>query len=337
MLYGDCRPLHRVAHGIARLRGCRVHVFEEGYVRPDYMTLEREGVNGNSNLSTDPDWYIAEAAGLPMIAPRSGVPASTERRVREAIAYHLGTALNIARFPHYRRHRPNAALTEAAAWIRRLALRRRDRRRSARRLAAIAGQRYFCFPLQLSSDHQIRTHSPFPNMPVALSYVIRSFALHAPADTLLVIKQHPLAYDLIGYAGIIQRDAQRFGVADRIVYLQHADVDALVAGALGVVTVNSTTGTLALRSGVPTIVLGSAVYNMPRITHQGALDAFWLHPVPPEPYVYDAFCRVLVDRCLVHGGYLSEEGLDLLVKGSIERLEGEARTVGAGRPANPTS
>ena len=336
VLYGDCRPMHRAAHGIARLRGCRVHVFEEGYIRPDYMTLERDGVNGNSTLSSDPDWYIAEAAALPPIEARSGVPASFERRVREAIAYHLATAVSIRRFPHHRRHRPNSALVEAAAWIRRVTLRRRDRRRSARNLTEIAGRRYFCVPLQLSSDHQIRTHSPFPNMPVALSYMIRSFAEHAPADTVLVVKQHPLAYDLIGYSRIIQREAQRFGVPDRVIYVQHADVDALVAGALGVVTVNSTTGTLALRSSVPTIVLGSAVYDMPRITHQGALDAFWLHPVPPEPEVYDAFCRVLIDRCLVHGGYLSEEGLDQLVEGSIARLERDPRAVEARQTAGRT-
>jgi capsular polysaccharide export protein len=37
--------------------------------------------------------------------------------------------------------------------------------------------------------------------------------------------------------------------------------------------------------------------------------------------VFDAFRRVLVSRCLVRGGYFSDEGLDMLVKGSVVRLE----------------
>ena len=30
ILFGDCRPLHNAARGMAHLRGVRVHVFEEG-------------------------------------------------------------------------------------------------------------------------------------------------------------------------------------------------------------------------------------------------------------------------------------------------------------------
>jgi capsular polysaccharide export protein len=86
------------------------------------------------------------------------------------------------------------------------------------------------------------------------------------------------------------------------------------------VTINSTTGTLALGVGVPTVVLGHAVYDIAGITHQGPLDGFWTSPRAPEPRIWDAFCRVLLDRCLVRGGFLSEEGLQLLIQGSVRRL-----------------
>jgi capsular polysaccharide export protein len=45
-LFGDCRPVHQAAHRVATALGVEVGVFEEGYVRPDYITLERSGVNG---------------------------------------------------------------------------------------------------------------------------------------------------------------------------------------------------------------------------------------------------------------------------------------------------
>ena len=86
------------------------------------------------------------------------------------------------------------------------------------------------------------------------------------------------------------------------------------------VTVNSTTGTLALASGIPVIALGQAVYNIPGITFDGPLDAFWTRPTRPDPRIWDAFSRVLQARCLVYGGFASDEGIEMLVQGSIQRL-----------------
>ncbi|HEV7291550.1 MAG TPA: capsular biosynthesis protein [Devosia sp.] len=286
ILYGDCRPLHRAAHGIARRRGCRIHVFEEGYIRPDFMTLERDGVNGNSALPGDPHFYLNEARGLPPIAPLPGVPASFERRLQQVLAYHvasLGTAL---RFRRYRSHRPHNMAVEAAGWMRRALTRSWAMRRSARTLERLGTQPFFLLPLQLSSDHQIRTHSPFAGMEVATDYILQSFAAHAPGGTLLVIKQHPLAYDLRTPAAAIARQARRLNIAGRVMFVEEADLDLLIGRTLGMVTVNSTAGTLALRRGIPTMVLGHAVYDMPLVTHQGSLDGFWLHPQPPQADVY---------------------------------------------------
>lgn len=329
VLYGDCRPLHHTAHGIARLRGCRIYVFEEGYIRPDFMTLERDGVNGNSTLSRDPDWYLKEASVLPPTPELPQIAGSFERRLRETMSYYWLMTTHWAQFRHYKNHRPMNTPKEAVGWLWKWAKRPRDRRRSAAALKALGEQPFFCFPLQLSSDAQIRIHSPFADMAVAIRYVVRSFARHGPPATTLVVKQHPLAADMVNYERIVRREAEQARVADRVLYVERANIDALVARALGVVTVNSTSGTLALRQGTPTKVLGQAVYDIPRITHQGSLDAFWSHPVPPEPAVYDAFCRVLRDRCLVHGGYHSDEGLDRLVDGSARRLLSQEVTVPA--------
>jgi capsular polysaccharide export protein len=234
--------------------------------------------------------------------------------------YHFAMVRGRIRFRHYRNHRPMSTVAEALGWLWKWAKRPRDRRRSAAALQTIGEAPFFCFPLQLSSDAQIRIHSPFADMSVAMRYVIRSFARHAPPGTRLVVKQHPLAADLVDYERVTRREASQAGIADRVLYVERANIDELVGRAIGVVTVNSTSATLALRHGTPTKVLGQAVYDIPRITHQGSLDAFWAHPVAPEPGVFDAFCRVLQQRCLVHGGYQSEEGLGYLIEGSVRRL-----------------
>ncbi|WP_240500137.1 capsule biosynthesis protein [Sphingomonas montana] len=320
VLFGDCRPLHSAAHGIAKLNHLRIHVFEEGYIRPDWVTLELDGVNGNSTLSKDPEWYLEAARTLPPLPTYPGVASSFRRRAGEAVSYYTQGVLQTWRFPHYRSHREGSVIVEGLGWLRRLSGNAKARERAARILASIGERPYFVFPLQLNSDHQIRIHSPFGNMGVAMDYVIESFARAAPADSVLVIKQHPLDNGLINWRKQATASARRLGLGDRLLFLEDGDIAKIVDRAQGVVTINSTTGTLSLGVGIPTIVLGHAVYSVPGITHQGPLDGFWQAPCPPSPVIWDAFCRVLLDRCLVRGGFLSEEGLSLLIDGSVKRL-----------------
>ena len=50
VLYGDTRPVHAEAIKLAKGLGSRVHVFEEGYLRPCWVNYERGGADGNSRL-----------------------------------------------------------------------------------------------------------------------------------------------------------------------------------------------------------------------------------------------------------------------------------------------
>ncbi|MEM8538138.1 MAG: capsule biosynthesis protein CapA, partial [Pseudomonadota bacterium] len=49
-LYGDTRPIHTEAVRQAKAAGIRMHIFEEGYLRPYWITYERDGSNGHSRL-----------------------------------------------------------------------------------------------------------------------------------------------------------------------------------------------------------------------------------------------------------------------------------------------
>ena len=66
-LCGDCRAYHKAAINAARAAGVAVWVFEEGYLRPDWITYERDGVNGHSRMSRDPRFFLDayRAAGSP--------------------------------------------------------------------------------------------------------------------------------------------------------------------------------------------------------------------------------------------------------------------------------
>jgi capsular polysaccharide export protein len=84
---------------------------------------------------------------------------------------------------------------------------------------------------------------------------------------------------------------------------------------------------LALAQTVPVCTLGEAIYDIAGLTHQDHLDRFWTEPTPPEPLVYSAFRRVLVDRCLVRGGLASESAVQTLINSMLERLGCSAQTL----------
>ena len=320
MLYGDCRPMHLAAHGIAKLRGVNIHVLEEGYIRPDWMTLEPDGVNGRSRLSRDPKWFLEQARLLPPVPALPSITASFKRRAHDSYWHYHHIVTGRLRFPFYRPHRPGSIVLDGFGWLNRFRLAKRRAEQAAETLTAIENEAYFLFPLQLTADYQIRAHSPFGDMKTAAEYVMESFAKCAPRGVKLVIKEHPLDSTFFNWRAFTEKMARRLGCADRILHIDGGDLGALSTGSCGMVCVNSTSGTLALAGGKPVIVLGDAIYDIPGLTDQGTLDAFWSMPRAPDPAIFDAFHRVLADRCLVRGGLASLSATEILLTGVIDRL-----------------
>ncbi|MGC2199852.1 MAG: capsular biosynthesis protein [Stellaceae bacterium] len=323
ILFGDCRPLHRATIRVAEGRLVRTHVVEEGYLRPDWITFEEGGVNGHSALPRDPSWYRERARSLPAWRDPPPVPGSFRRRALEDVLYTTASMSGMWRFPFYATHRPYYQLIEYAGWLRRLVLKRRAERRAAATIDGLPDGRdpLFFFPLQLDCDYQVRVHSPFRAMHLAIEHVLTSFANHAPPAARLIVKLHPLDSGLVDWAAITGYLAVELRIADRVLILDGGDLGKLLERNLAVVTVNSTVGTLALACGLPVIALGKAIYDIAGLTFQGELDEFWNAPTPPEATLFDAFRRVLAARCLIPGSFFNEAGLKLAVDAAIERLE----------------
>lgn len=323
MLFGDSRDHHQAATRVCAARKVPVHVFEEGYIRPDWVTMELGGVNGNSSLPRDPRWYRETAALLPPVPAHMKVPSSFRRRALEGLAYNAADVLSRWYYPHWNNHRPWHPLVEGMGWARKLS-RRRQREATAARLAAeleARQDRYFLFPLQLDSDAQIRIHSPFAGIADALKMVIDSFAAHAPGDVRLVVKEHPLDNGVRDWEQETADIAERNGVADRVDFLAAGDIEAIARNALGMVTINSTSGTLGLAQGIPVVVLGHAIYDIADITHQDGLDRFWQSPVAPDVATFAAFQRILIEHCLIPGGFFSDAALAKVVEHAVARFE----------------
>lgn len=194
LLFGDSRPLHIQAIKLATQQCIQVHVFEEGYLRPDWLTLEKHGANANSSLPREPQWYLDYSRSIKKPKPRNETSYRLKVRVLHDMRYHINSFLQRKQFPHYRTHRPRTPLVEYLGWSGRfptLLFYEQLNKLTINRLIK-SKTVFYVLPLQLDSDIQIRIHSSFRHMKDVIRRVLQSFAAHAPSNSKIVIKNHPL-------------------------------------------------------------------------------------------------------------------------------------------------
>jgi capsular polysaccharide export protein len=297
--------------------------------------MESGGVNANSSLPRDPAHYLEAAAEL---GPWDGGKASENsfaRRAVEDVLYHSAMVLAARLYPGYRTHRPWHPYLEYANAAGRFLRGPLSRRRLARMAREFEQRRqpYYLFPLQLNADVQIRQHFSSGRMEPAIEQVVDSFARQAPKDALLVLTEHPLETGVVDLKRVARQCARSAGVESRVLALEGGSPHDFIRLARGMITVNSTTGLVAMACGVPVIALGRAVYTLPGLTFQGALDDFWLGATPADPALFDAFRRVVADRTQINGGFYGDSAIAMAVQGAARRLEQHAAQAPAVQPS----
>jgi capsular polysaccharide export protein len=327
VLLGDCRPLHKAAIALARANGIKTHIFEEGYIRPDFITLEHGGVNGFSALPRKIEAYVTAASLLDEQPAPCRVKSNFSRRAFDDVAYSTCTLLMSWRFRNYRRHWPYGQVAEYVNGGRRMfarMLRGAARQREISRLIE-TGADYYVFPMQVDVDSQIRYHSQFTDQREVIRLVVESFAMNAPRQASLVITEHPLETSPVDWHSLVKAQAAVFGVADRVRFLIGGSPDELLLASRGVVVINSTTGHRTLELGVPLIALSQAVFNLAPLTFQGGLDRFWTEAAPADPMLIQAYRRVVIAYTQLNGGFFSDEGITLAVVNAAARMEEVSR------------
>ncbi|WP_175863772.1 MULTISPECIES: capsule biosynthesis protein [Burkholderia cepacia complex] len=323
LMFGDCREIHQHMHLVSERHGLRLHVFEEGYIRPHWITLERHGVNGRSLMPNNPENILQFQGDVPPAQPGVATGYNLFERVFHDIAYRVANALLAWRFPCYRSHRPRNGLVEYTGLAVRTLLRGRHHRQSeaVTRELLDCGRPYYLFPLQLNSDAQIIVHSPFDGVRDAIDQVIRSFAKHASQDATLVIKNHPFDTGLIEYRRFAMSLARAAGIDGRLRFIDSGHLPTLLQFSRGVVVVNSTVGLSALHHERPLMALGTAIYNMRGLTWQGGLDDFWSNSEPPNMVLYHAFLDYVMHHTQINGDFYTHTGIAMAVKGAVDRLD----------------
>jgi len=311
LYYADRLPYHAVAREVGASLGVRTYAVEFGYLRPDWLTLERGAMGALSHFPNDPEAirHISRQV-CSFVQPKEHFTHRFAQEATNEVIYNLLTALVPYGYPFYRADKYYHPIIDYLSWVP-SALRKMlsERRRSEAALALrVERKRYWMLALQIQADYQLRTNAHYRRQSDMIAEVIESFAKHAYPDGHLIVKLHPLDNGMERWEGLVKRLAKKNGVVDRVLAVSNCDLKRTIRRSRGVITINSTVGLHSLRAGTPVKVLGMAVYDIPGLTHQASLDLFWRKPEKVDKALCHALVSALAATIQVHGSFYHSEG-----------------------------
>lgn len=324
VLYGDVRALHAQAIEIAKERDIRIHVFEEGYLRPWWVSYERGGSNAHSRLmdKSVPEMQAA-LADLDLDLPDAPAHWGDMRHhVFYGMLYHGFVVSRPGRYAKYRPHRDITVMKEFRLYLRRLVtmpITALQRKISTHRITHGGFPFHLCL-MQLEHDASFRAHSPYASMTDFLEEVVDAFARGAPTHHHLVLKAHPLEDGRAPIQSTIKRLVETYGLDNRVHYLRGGKLAGLMNEARSAVTVNSTAAQQALWRGLPVKALGRSVYAKPEFVSDQPLEEFFADPARPDSRAYRDYRHYLLETSQVAGGFYSARGRRQLLRQVVDMM-----------------
>lgn len=324
VIYGDTRPVHALALDVAKKLGLKIHVFEEGYLRPYWVTYERGGSNGNSRLM---DMSVSEMQTA-LEASNLDVPEApahwgdVRQHAYYGFAYHLQILTRNRKYKNMRSHRALTVAEEFKVYLKRVILQPIEilKRQWKTRAIKNGGYPYHLALLQLEHDSAFQMHSPFSTMPEFLDVVIKGFAKGAPKHHHLVFKAHPMESGKRPLWKIIKEMADEHGVQGRVHYVPGGKLAELLDHARTAVTVNSTAAQQVLWRGIPLKTFGQAVYGKPEFVSQEPIADFFANPTRPNNIAYQEYRRYLLETSQIAGGFYSTQGRRQLLRQVVDMM-----------------
>ncbi len=99
--YADQQAYHRVAAEVARRVGINAIAIEFGYLRPDWLTVERNGMGVYSHFPNDPELIRKAARDAPDPDLRVSFPYSFAAEAVAEVTYNLSNVFLRPLYPHY--------------------------------------------------------------------------------------------------------------------------------------------------------------------------------------------------------------------------------------------
>ena len=306
-MYGNVLIPHKKALDLVRelkLEGkyINTHIFELGYLRPNFVTLEDEGINFNSSLIKSREFYLKQEPYSVLPLPKKHARLRI-RKIWKGITFinHSFKNYKIVEKEHKLQPKPIYIWYQIKGFFLKYFYFFTEYKLKNYFLR----KKYFLVILQVSTDSQLTEGSDFKDNKKFIYKVIKDFSEAKRNDLNLVFKHHPRDRGYTNYHDQIEKISKEFGVDNNVFYIHDYYLSKLFKNpnCKGTVLINSTVGYQSLYHSIPVKSLGITPYNIKGLSHQEDLVSFFKNPSPVEKLLFIKFYKYILENSQINGNF----------------------------------
>ena len=306
-MYGNVLIPHRQAIAISEeleKKGIFVntHIFELGYLRPNFVTIEDKGVNYSSSFILGSDFYGKQKSYKQLPIPyKQGLRI---RKIWKLISFinHSFKNYKIVEFEHKLQPKPIYLWFQLKGFFLKFIYRLFEKKLKKN---CFSKEPFFLVILQVATDSQILQGSKFKDNFDFIYSVIREFSSSQLKNTKLVFKHHPRDRGYTDYSKFILKISKEFKIKNKVFYFHDFPLSKIFRNNFckGTVLINSTVGYQSLFHSIPVKALGISPYNFEGLTDQNDLVSFFKKPQKVNKELFNKFYKYILENSQINGNF----------------------------------
>ena len=309
-LFGDCRFYHKIAIEETKKLNVDTYVFEEGYIRPNYITLEKNGVNFYSEIIKERSDILNQIkANNNLLQADKNFPKNKIflKMAFQSFLYYLISNIYSFQYLNYIHHREFNVLKElqyAVINVYRLIKNKILEFNFEKNCKYKFQNKYYLIPLQTHNDFQIKVHSKYKSIEDFIEEVLVSFSDFATADKYIFFKHHPIDRGRKNYYKTIKNIAKQLNIESRVKIIYDVNLPILLKNAIGTIVINSSVGFSSLYHRTPVLCLGKSIYDIEGLTIKNIhLNQFWNSKLKVNYDNYKKFRNFLIQKTQIKDSF----------------------------------
>ena len=306
-MYGNVLIPHKQALDLVKQlnkesKKIKTHIFELGYLRPNFVTLEREGINYDSGFIKNRDFYLKQDTYKVFPVAKKHAHFRV-RKIWKTISFinHCFKNYRIVEYEHKLQPRPIYIWFQIKGFFLKFFFLLTEYKLKKK---CFSKQKFYLVILQVSSDSQLTEGSNLKDNNKFIYKVIKDFA-ESKVDYNLVFKHHPRDRGYINYSNQIEKISKEFGVYNKVFYIHDYFLSRLFQklNCKGTVLINSTVGFQSLYHSVPVKSLGISPFNIEGLSDQRSLVSFFKNPLPVDRFLFNKFYKYILENSQINGNF----------------------------------
>ncbi len=280
----------------------RTHIFELGYLRPNFITLEERGVNYTSSLIQEKIFYSKQIPYNNFPIPKKHI--FRFRKIWKAITFisHCLTEYQIVESEHKLQPRPSFLYFQLKGFFLKYYFKFSEYKLKKK---VFTKKPFFLVILQVSTDSQITSGSMIKNNCDFIYKVIKDFSSTKLNEVNLVFKHHPRDRGYTNYSKEIEKTSKKFNLRNNVFYIHDYFLSKIFKNprCKGTVLINSTVGYQSLYHSIPVKALGKSPFNIDGLSDQKNLASFFKNPNYVDKLLFNKFYKYVLERSQINGNF----------------------------------